>query len=86
MALFLKPHSPEWFTALESFNPAQAAHTRKIIELAKDDQVCSVCGDDPAKDYKLDMPSLPSTAVATLRLCDDCAKLRRGGGENFIPM
>jgi hypothetical protein len=84
MAIFLKPHTPEWFTALEAFNPQQAAHTRQIVRLAKSNDVCSVCGDDPAKDYKLDMPGLPANAVARIRLCDDCFGLRKKSGENFV--
>ena len=86
MALILKPHSPEWFAALEAFNPQQAAQTRQIIKMANSQEVCSICGDDPAKDYKLDAPGLPANAVATIRLCDDCRSIRKQGGENFIPM
>jgi len=34
MALYLPPHSPDWSSALEAFNPQQAAHTRQIIKMA----------------------------------------------------
>jgi hypothetical protein len=76
MPLYLKPHSPEWFAALEAFDPVQAAQTHQILSLAGRDDVCSVCGDDPAKDYKLVAEGLDSKAVATIRLCDDCFKIR----------
>jgi len=29
-ATFIPPHSPEWFRALDAFQPAQAAHTRQF--------------------------------------------------------
>jgi hypothetical protein len=85
MALYLKPHSTEWFEALSSFNPQQASHTKLVIKKTGSSDVCSVCGDDPAADYQLE-GNLPTNAVATLRLCDDCLKIRRGGGEDFVPM
>jgi uncharacterized protein YycO len=72
------PHSPEWFAALEQFNPMQAAQTRLVIRLAGTPDVCSVCGDAPSKDYRLVGHKLSESAVKTLRLCDDCWGLRRG--------
>lgn len=83
MALFMKPNTPEWFEALELFNPDQAAITRQIISLAGREDVCSVCGDDESKDYKLESDNLPSNAVATLRLCKDCKQIRSSSGESF---
>jgi len=41
---YLKPHSPEWFAALEKVNPTQAAQTTQILSLAGRDDVCSICG------------------------------------------
>jgi hypothetical protein len=49
----LLPHSPEWFSALERYNPVQAAHARSIIKEAGSQDVCSICGDAPGKDYGL---------------------------------
>ena len=86
MQYILKPHSPEWFDALQASDPAKAAHTRQIIELAGSDAVCSVCGDDPAADYKLEAVKLLDNTVLTLRLCNDCLKIRSDQGENFVPM
>ena len=53
MAPFLKPHTAEWFKALETTNPRQAAHTKHILSLARSDAVCSICGDESNRDYKL---------------------------------
>lgn len=74
----LVPHSAEWFAALEKWNPQQAAHTREIVTLAGNAEVCSICGDSPAKDYRLVGHALPAAAVGTLRLCNDCWNIRRG--------
>jgi len=82
MTLHLKTHSPEWFKALQEINPAQAAQTQKILSLAGRDDVCSICGDDPAPEYELAGEKAP-----TLRLCDDCRDLRLSMyGEKFLPL
>lgn len=73
----LVPHSSEWFLALERCNPVQAAHTRSIIKQADSRDVCSICGDVPAKDYRLVGHAIQEGAVTTLRLCDDCWGIRR---------
>jgi hypothetical protein len=86
MPLFPKSHTPEWFAALEAVDPRQAAHTRQIVAMAKSADVCSVCGDDPATDYKATMADMPAKAVATIRLCDDCHQIRSGAGESFIAL
>lgn len=80
----LKPHSPAWFAALEKTNPQQAAQTRQILALAKRDDVCSVCGDEPASDYERKAkPEQPTT----LRLCGDCLTIRKTmHGEDFYPV
>jgi hypothetical protein len=80
----LRPHTPEWFTALEVWDPPKAAMTRKVIKLAGSPDVCSICGDDPAKDYRLEEAHRPAGGVDTLRLCDDCLAIRIGGGEPFV--
>jgi hypothetical protein len=76
MAIYLKPHTPDWFRALSAFDEVQAAATQRIIESAGRDDVCSICGDHPAADYKLIGEKLSSKAVATIRLCDDCRVIR----------
>lgn len=83
MANDLQPHTPEWFEALRASNPMQAAATEQVIDLAGTDEVCSVCGDDPATDYRV----TPSGAPGTMRLCDDCRDIRRQmHGEEFEPL
>jgi hypothetical protein len=82
----LVPHSTAWFSAFEQWSPAQAAMTRQIIELAGRCDICSVCGDDPAADYRLQIEQRPPGGVDTLRLCADCVAIRRVGGENFLPL
>ena len=86
MSNFLKPHSKEWFEELEKQNPSQAAQTRQLISMAGSEEVCSVCGDDEANDYKLEgAQATPGTAI-TLRLCDDCLGIRKTmHGEDFVP-
>lgn len=74
----LIPHTNEWFNALEAWNLPQAMHTRDIVKQSGHDAVCSICGDDPARDYRLVGESLPAGAVHTLRLCNDCWKIRGG--------
>jgi hypothetical protein len=82
----LRPHSPEWFAALEMWNPAQAAMTKLAIETAGSLDVCSICGDDPASDYRLADEYRPPGGVDTLRLCDDCLDIRRNSGEPFVAL
>ena len=86
MSHYLRPHSNEWFAALEKFDQHQAEHTRQIIRLAGSSEVCSVCGDKPASDYQILKASVPKDSVPTIRLCDDCRDVRQAlHGEDFIP-
>lgn len=82
----LVPHTDEWFAALDRWNPAQAKMTRMALQIAGRPDVCSICGDDPARDYRLDEEYRPPGGVDTLRLCDDCLRIRREGGEPFVPL
>lgn len=85
MKTYLKPHSPEWFDALDKSNPKQAAQTRQILCAAGRDDVCSVCGDQPALDYTLVSEQAAASDVSTLKLCADCLVIRRDvHGENFV--
>lgn len=83
---YLVPHSPEWFAALKEWNPYQAQASRAIVDLAGKVDVCSVCGDEPAADYKLDEERPPLGSVRSLRLCDDCLRIRTEAGESFSPL
>lgn len=86
MSLNLKPHSTEWFAALEKINLHQGAQTRLMIELAGRDDVCSTCGDEESADRKVSSDQVSRGTLDTLRHCDDCAKIRRHMGEIFHPM
>lgn len=70
----LRPHTPEWFASLREWNPKQAAMTEAAIRTAGGSDVCSVCADDPARDYAL--VSMPAAGPGTVRLCDDCFRIR----------
>ena len=80
----LRPHTPEWFDALEIWDPPKAAMTRIAVERAGSLGVCSVCGDDRARDYRLEFRQRPPGGPDTLRLCDDCLKIRTQDGESFV--
>lgn len=85
MNFYPKPHSEEWFTALEAFNPAQASHTRTIVEAAGREDVCSVCGDFPAEELKIVGADAPP--LASIRLCHDCRTIRSSmQGESYEPL
>jgi hypothetical protein len=76
MPFYFKPHTPEWFEALEAFDPIKATVTKIVVETLGNLNVCSVCGDDPAQDYELLDKFMQKNAVATIRLCDDCLKIK----------
>jgi len=87
MVTYLKPHTEEWFKALGTANPHQAAHVRQIISLTGSIDVCSMCGDETKMDYKLVGPDAANALVTTARLCDDCVEIRRSmHGEQFVPI
>lgn len=82
----LIPHTPEWFSALEQWDPPKAMMTRNIIKLSGRSDICSICGDDPAKDYRLVEELRPPGGVDTLRLCDDCVEIRRANGDLYVAL
>lgn len=85
-APFLVPHTEGWFAALHPWDPVQAMLTSKVLEITGRMDVCSVCGDDPARDYRLEEGHRPPAGVDTLRLCEDCLVIRRSSGESFVPL
>lgn len=80
------PHTPEWFTALEKWDPTKAIMVRTAIKLAGSEEVCSICGDDPAQDYRLEEELKPAGGVDTLRLCDTCVQIRKSYGDLYLPL
>lgn len=70
----LRPHTPEWFASLREWNPKQAAMAEAAIQAMGSSDVCSVCADDPVRDYA--MVNMQAAGPGTLRLCDDCFRIR----------
>jgi hypothetical protein len=82
MTEHLRPHTSAWFEQLMLRDTQQAIHTGQIIAAAGREDVCSICGDTPARDYQL-----ASDASVTIRLCTDCREIRSTNyGEEFQPM
>jgi hypothetical protein len=73
----LRPHTPEWLASLREWNPKQAAMVEAVLQTTGSSDVCSVCADDPVRDYVL--VSRPAAGPGTLRLCDDCFRIRSVG-------
>ena len=67
--------------ALEQFDPQQASHTREILDRKGREDVCGVCGDEPAADFVIPADGSLPYAVTTIRLCRDCKAIRRQQGE-----
>ena len=83
----LSPHSKEWFTALNRFDPQQAASTRKLLKAAGAENVCSLCGSHPASDYEVADKWFEADTPVTFRLCEDCLSIRAtNDGERFVPL
>lgn len=85
----LLPHSPEWFATMRLWDPVKAAQTKFVVEDAGRDGVCSICGDDPARDYRLEKSFRPAGGADTLRLCDEGqwasrSKRFRYSGANYL--
>ncbi|WP_439408580.1 YiiX/YebB-like N1pC/P60 family cysteine hydrolase [Bradyrhizobium sp. DASA03076] len=53
---FHVPHTSEWFATLHQWDPVQAAQTKFVVDAAGREDVCSICGDDPA-DETIDLQS-----------------------------
>jgi hypothetical protein len=79
----LRPHSKEWFAALGKVNPQEATHTRQIIKSAGSDEVCSLCGGEPARNYQITNKWFEGGIPASFRLCDECLSTRASEGEQF---
>ncbi len=76
MALYLVPHTQEWFEALDEFDPAQAVATRQVLKLVGRSDVCGSCGDVDAIDYRITPKDRTVHPASTMRLCQTCRDLR----------
>lgn len=82
----LKPHSPKWFEDLRIQRPHQAIASKMAVDSMGRNDVCSICGDDPAKDYVLESSDSFEKKNVSLCLCDDCLAIRKNMyGEVFLP-
>lgn len=75
----LRPHTPEWFESLRSWNPMQAAMTEMLVQTEGNADICSICGDDPAHDYTV--IGVVRLGLGTIRLCDKCFGIRSTDGR-----
>jgi hypothetical protein len=66
---------------LLTVRPQQALRTGQILEQTGREDVCSVCGDEPAADFLIPADSSLPYAVMRIRLCRDCKVIRRQQGE-----
>jgi Permuted papain-like amidase enzyme, YaeF/YiiX, C92 family len=82
----LVPHSSEWIASLAAWDRAQADHTRHILQLAGRSDVCSICGDNPVKDYRLAEEARAAGGPNTLRLCSDCLGTRQSDDEPWYEL
>jgi hypothetical protein len=73
----LVPHTEDWFAVLFKQNRHQAQMTRRFIELGGSADVCTFCGDMPARDYKYTGQGVQVGTVLTCKLCDDCLAIRK---------
>jgi len=80
------PHTPEWFAEYEIEEPDKAAMTKAVLNNEGREDICSICGDEPAADYRRAGPILPGILTPTLRLCDDCLTIRKQHhSELYVP-
>lgn len=79
------PHSQLWFSIIDQVEPPLGAIARANIQHMGTDEGCSACG-DPADDYLLVNGADTMPGVPSLRLCTDCAQIRRAGGEILAPI
>jgi hypothetical protein len=73
----LTAHSEGWFAVLSRQNPHQAQMTRKFMEFGESREVCTFCGDSPARDHRYIGDKVQPATVLTCKLCDDCPSIRK---------
>lgn len=82
----VEPHSESWFAIVDRVEPMLGLMARASIEATGSLEVCSSCGDTPAKDLRIVNEADAMPGVPSLRLCGDCAGIRRGWGELLEPV
>ena len=81
----IEPHTPHWWSVIDRVEPQLAALSRHAVVSEGSTAVCSSCGDQPAASYRMVNGAETMPGVPSLRLCDDCIKIRRGMGNKLEP-
>lgn len=81
----IEPHTAYWWSVIDRVEPQLAALSRHAIDSEGSVDVCSSCGDQPAASYRVVNGAETMPGVPSLRLCDDCIKIRRGMGNKLEP-
>lgn len=79
----VEPHSDMWFSIVDRVEPMLGMLARNAIEQENSKEVCSSCGDEPARDYRIINSAEAMPGVPALRLCDDCYGIRLRKGEKL---
>ncbi|XNY04015.1 hypothetical protein ACMFL9_04530 (plasmid) [Sinorhizobium meliloti] len=74
----IEPHFQMWFSIVDRVEPRLGALAHLAIQSEKSTMVCSSCGDGPITDYRIVNAAEAMPGVPSLRLCDDCVRIRRG--------
>ena len=81
----IEPHSNHWYFFVGKVEPAISKMTQHAIAAEGKSDICFVCGDQPSKAYRLVNGTSASLGIPSLRLCEDCIKIRRTMGAVLLP-
>lgn len=81
----IEPHTSYWWSVIDRVEPQLAALSQHAVVSEGRTDVCSSCGDRPAASYRVVNGAETMPGVPSLRLCDDCIKIRRGMGNILVP-
>ena len=81
----IEPHSPYWHSMVDRVEPNLAARSRHAVDAEGHSDVCSSCGDQPAKDYRVLNGAQAMPGVPSLRLCEDCHQIRQEMNTDLLP-
>ncbi|WP_194456388.1 YiiX/YebB-like N1pC/P60 family cysteine hydrolase [Bradyrhizobium sp. CCBAU 53421] len=81
----IEPHTEYWWSLIDRVEPKLAVLSRHAVSVEGRTDICSTCGDDPAKPYRVVNGAEHMPGVPSLRLCDDCLEIRRGMGHVLMP-
>lgn len=77
----IEPHSPKWYSFVDAVEPNLAMLSRAATSAEGSINVCSSCGDIPSNCFRVVNGAETMPGVPSLRLCDDCASIRRDMGN-----